>query len=623
MNKEAIDLIVTKKPALKASRHILEKMHTGTYCIHKSWGFGQIKSFDTASNKLIIDFQDGKDGHAMDPAFCIDKLEILDKDDLLVRQQTEPDTISDLIKKQPVEIVIEALSKNPEGIMPASELETYLSRLIGPTKFKKWWANTKKLLIKDPRVAVPIKKNDPYMLRDEPLSPEQEILEEFYSNKTAKKKILLAEKLYQLSTNAEEIAADLPQIMEDLTEAIRNARQLNQADRLQGVWVRNDLARHLCEDVDALEPTSASIIKSTENLSELAEELPATYYKRFLDLISRVYPENWQSITLNLLRHSVGKFSGECITFLIERECTDLLIDTLQKWLDEQTLKGPVLYWIGRNRNTRRFHRIAKDLINPRLFKAILNAIDAEALQLTSNRRILLAEFLSEDPDMVADLLSEASQETAEDLARTLIHSQGFEELNRRSLLARFIKLYPSIQSLISGEGAQKEEQLFVSEESLTARKKEYDILVHEKIPENKQAIAIAREHGDLKENSEYKMARQDQDVLLARKALLEAEISKARLANFNHATNDSVGIGSVVDVIQQSSGKKHTFAILGAWDSIPENNIISYKTPLGQKLLSKKVNDTISLNIDGHEDVWTVKNISRWVDLKSSSLVN
>lgn len=621
MNKEAIDLLITKKPILKASRHILEKMHSGTYCIHKSWGFGVIKGYDETSQKLIIDFQDGKEGHPMDPSFCIDKLEILEKDNLLVRQQTEPDTISDLIKKQPTEIVIEALSKNPQGTIAASELEVFLNRLIGPSKFKKWWASTKKLLIKDPRIAVPVKKTDPYVLRDEPLSPEQEILEEFYSNKTAKKKILLAEKLYQLSTSAEEIAADLPQILEDLTEAIKNARQLSQADRLQGVWVRNDLARHLCEDVDTLEPTSTSIIKSAENLSELAEELPGTYYKRFLDLISRVYPDNWETITLNLLKNSNGKFTGECITFLMERDCADLLTDTLKKWLDEQTLKGPVLYWIARNRNTRRFHRIVKNLISPRLFKAILNAVDSEALQLTSNRRILLAEFLSDDPELVADLLVESSPETAEDLAHTLIHSQGFEELNKRSLLARFIKQYPSIQSLISGESTQQEEHLIVSAESLSARKKEYDEIVSVKIPENKEAISIAREHGDLKENSEYKMARQDQDMLLARKSLLETQISKARLTDFTEANNEIVSIGSLVDVVQQSSGQLHRFAILGAWDSNPEENILSYKTPLAQSLLSKKVNDIISVKIDGNEDSWIIKNIARWIDKKTTQI--
>lgn len=621
MNKEAIDLLITKKPNLKASRHILEKMQEGTFCIHKSWGFGAIKQYDELNNKLIIDFQDGKEGHAMDPAFCIDKLEILEKDDLLVRQQTEPDTIADLIKKQPAEIVIETLSKNPHGSMSASELEIYLTRLIGPNKFKKWWATTKKLLIKDPRIAVPVKKTDAYVLRDEPLTPEQEVLEEFYSNKTAKKKILLAEKLYQLSTSTEEIAADLPQILEDLAEAIKNARQLSQADRLQGVWVRNDLARHLCEDVDKLEPTSSSIIKSTENLSDLAEELPVNYYKRFLDLISRVYPENWETMILNLLKNSTGKFTGECITFLMERECTNLLTNAFKKWLDEQTLKGPVLYWIARNRNTRRFHRIIKDLIGPRLFKAILNAIDTEALQLTSNRRILLAEFLSEDQELVADLLMETSPETAEDLAHSLLHNQGFEELNRRSLLARFIKQYPSIQNLISGTDTQQEEQLIVSAESLSARKKEYDDIVNTRIPENKEAISVAREHGDLKENSEYKMARQDQDILLARKSLLEAQISKARLTDFLDATNDFVGIGSLVNVIQGSTGQQHQFAILGAWDSNPEKNILSYKTPLAQSLLSKKVNETISVTIDGNEDTWTIKNIARWVEKKTPAI--
>lgn len=622
MNKEAIDLLIEKKPKLKASRHVLERMKPGIYCIHRSWGFGQIKDFDEATNKLIIDFQDGKEGHAMDPAFCVDKLEILEEDDLLVRQKTEPDTIADMIKKQPAEIVIEALSRKPDGIVSASELETYLTRIIGQAKFKKWWSNTKKILVRDPRIAVPVKKIDPYTLRDEPLSPEQEILEEFYSNKKPKQKILLAEKLYQLSGSAEEIANDLPQIMEDLTDAVKNARQLNRADRLHGVWVRNDLARHLCEDVDSLEPTSASILHEDEELSDLAEELPGTYHKRFLDLISRVYPENWEHITLTLLKNSVGKFTGECITFLMERECMDLIVGSLKKWLEEQTFKGPVLYWIVRNRNTRRFHRIVKDLINTQLFKAILNAVDAEALQLTTNRRILLAEVLGDDQDLVPDLLAEASEEVTEDLAHSLLQNQGFENLSKRSLMARFIKKYPSLQSLISDESATpapSEDKLIVSNESLEARKKEYEILISQKIPENKEAIATARDHGDLKENSEYKMARQDQDMLLAQKALLESEMTKARVTDFSEVTNDLIGIGSVVDVTQQSSGKKHRFAILGAWDSNPEEDILSYKTPMGQSLLAKKVGDQISIEIDDNEETWTIEHISRWIDQKQT----
>lgn len=620
MNKQSIDLLIERTPKIKMYRHTLEKMQPGAYCIHKSWGFGKIKSYNETTNKLIIDFQDGKDGHAMDPAFCVDKLEILNEDHILVRQQNEPDTISDLIKNQPVEVVIEILSMNPNGTMSTVELEMLLIRLVGEAKFKKWWSNVKKLLIKDPRIGVPVKKLDPYVLRDEPMTPEQEILEDFYSNKKPLKKILLAEKLYLLSDSAEEIANDLPQILEELTDAIKTAKRgLTQAERLHGLWVRNDLARYLNEDVENLEPTSGSLLKETENLSELAEVLPANYHGRFLDLISRTFPDTWDQIVIGLLKDSVGKFTSDCITFLMERDCTELIIDSFNKWLNEQTFKGPVLHWIIKNRNTRRFHRIVKDLMTPRLLSVVFHAIDTEALQSTGNRRILLGDCLSEDATLISDLLTGTSLETAKDLAQSLMHNQGFEPLTKRSLMARFIKQFPEIQSLISGdETSREDDSLLVSEFSMEKKKEEYELLINKKIPENKQAIATAREHGDLRENSEYKMARQDQDMLLARKALLETEMSKARVTDFKNVTDDKVGVGSLVTLVEGSSKSEHQYAILGAWDSDPDKNILSYKTPLGQSVMGKQVDDKITLDVDGNEEVWTIKKIGRWVEQKA-----
>lgn len=621
MNKEAIDVILEKNPKLASSRHSFEKMQRGAYCLHRSWGFGQIKDYDASNNKLIIDFAEGKEQHPMDPSFCVDKLEILESDNLLVRQHTEPEAVADMIKNDPVEVVIDIISRNPNGTASPTELETFLTRLLGKAKFKKWWTNTKKLLVKDPRIAVPVKKVDPYILRDEPLTPEEEILEEFYANKKPKKKILLAERLYQLSDCVEVIANDLPRILEELTGAIQEAKSLSQAERLHGLWVRNDLCRHLCEDVETLEPTSTSLIKATKDLSELAEELPSNYYKRFLDLLSRVYPEQWHQIAIDLLRNSSGKFTSECISFLVEREYGDLIEDAFNKWLNERSFRGPVLYWVVKNRNTKRFHRLVKDILNHRLLSAILYAIESEALLLTTNKRILLSDFLSEDSTLVAELLSDATAETARDLAHRLMINSGFEELTKRSLLARFIKQFPTLQSLVAGEAEKEAEQLIVSQKSLDERKKEYEILVSQKIPENKEAISVAREHGDLRENAEYKMARQDQEILLARKNLLEVELARARITDFSEATNDTVSIGSIVVLEEGSSNKTHTFSILGAWDSKPEDHILSYKTPLGQSLLSKRVGDNVTVDIDGHEENWNIKNISRWVDTKKAKL--
>ena len=618
MNKEAIDALIEKNPTLNSARAKLEAMAPGNYCLHRSWGFGKIVDYDTAEEKLIIDFEDGKTGHAMAPAFCVDKLEVLKSNDILVRSRTEADVIDEMIKKRPVDLMCEILSSAEGQAMTIMEIERTLARLIGPIKYKKWWTATKKLLIKEPRIGVPIKKPDPYIYRDEPVKPEEEILEQFHGTKNPKEKILLGEKLYALSENISVIREELPMILAELTDAIKNAKSLSQADRLHGVWVRNNLARDLHEDVEALEPSSASILDATNDYSELAAQLPSKYYKRYLDLIRRTYPDKHKQMIEDLLRNSNGKFTNECINFMLDNEQGERVNYCLDRWLNEQTIKGPLLLWVVKNRNSKKYSPIIAPLLTPRLLAAMFYAIDYEALQNASARRIPLGDLLSDDVDLIPDLLADANVETARDLAQTLLLNQGFEELTKKSLLARFIKKFPTVQGLLTGQTTKAEDDgLIVSQDSFDAAKAEYEDLIANKIPQNKEAIATAREHGDLKENSEYKMARQDQDILLSRKNELEVDLSRARVTDFSEATTENVGIGCSVELEEGSTGKKQCYAILGAWDSDPDNDILSYKTPLAQQLLGKKKGDTASTRIGGNEEVWTILEIKRWLDTK------
>ena len=92
-------------------------------------------------------------------------------------------------------------------------------------------------LVKDPRIAVPNKKNEPYVLRDEPVKPEQEILQDFFEEKRSYEKIVSSEKLFDLAAEKEDLQADLPKFA-DLTAMIMEAKNLSQADRLYGIWVR-------------------------------------------------------------------------------------------------------------------------------------------------------------------------------------------------------------------------------------------------------------------------------------------------------------------------------------------------------------------------------------------------
>ena len=620
MNKEAIDLLIQKSPKLRRSRAKLEAMQPGSYCVPRAWGLGQIKEYDERTNRLIIDFEEGREAHPMDPVFCVDKLEILDDGDILVRSKKEPDVVADLIKSRPTDLIADLLQRAEEHSATALEIETILGRLMGQAKFKKWWTQTKKALVKDPRIAVPTKKTEPFVLRDEPVRAEEEVLDEFFETKAPKKKIELASKLIDLSVKHEDIKEELPTILKELTNSLAETKQLNSGERLYGIWVRNDLARFIHSDVESLEPTSASIIASANDLSGLADMLPASHYSRYLDLIERTVPELWERVTFDLLKNSSGKLTAECINFLLEHGKEKEISSTFERWLVEQNLKAPVLTWILKNRSSRKYANMLKGLMTPRLLSAIFFAIDYEALQNASTRRIPLAELISEDQDLIADLLADASYETAHDLAQTLMLNQGFEDLSKKSLLARFIKLFPSIQSIVGGEPTSREstteEELKVSAENLEARKKEYEDLVQVRIPQNKDDIAEARGHGDLRENAEYKMARQEQDILLARKSELEVEINKARVTDFKDASTDRVSVGSVVDLERTSKKELVTYNILGAWDSDPERYILSYKTPLAKALLGKGKGDQVAVEIDGHQETWIVRDIKRWVDL-------
>jgi len=628
MNTEVIDRLVEKDPSLESSRTVLESMNPGTYCIHRSWGFGVISGFDDDRGMILIDFEDDeRTSHAMDPVFCIDKLELLPEESILAQHRKNTEEIDKLAKKDPAELIIKILEQGVDGCMSSREIERILNYMFGSSKAKRWWTATKKVLVKDPRIAVPNKKNEPYVLRDEPVKPEQEILQDFFEEKRSYEKIVLAERLFDLAAEKEDLQADLPQVLADLTVAIMEAKNLSQADRLYGIWVRNNLARDVEEDVEKLEPTSASILKECEeDLPALADLMPAKFHARFLDLVARTYTDKWKDIILNLLQNTTVKFSGECAHFLIDREESKLLIKSLNTCLDEQSLKAPVLLWMLKFRGLSKFKDLLGDMINPRLLTAVFSAIDYESLKNATSRRIPLAEILSDDRELLSDILGKGSEENAKDLAQALLLNPGFEDLTKRSLLARFIKKFPKIQSMLDGErtgdssggsSAVTDDTLIVSKESYDRKLADLDEITKVKIPANSQAIEAARELGDLKENAEYQMAKDDQKVLLARQAELQADLMRAKATDFTEAPSDSVGVGTIVDLKDSNTGDKMKYTILGAWDSDPENNILSYLTPLAQKILGKKAGENVEIDIEGNEQSLVIEGVSRWVDQK------
>lgn len=696
MNSADIKNIIKKNPRLASKEAKLEAMKDGAHCMHNSWGFGTIVCYDEASGKLKIDFE-GKPSHMMDPAFCVDKLEILPDDNILVRYRTDRENLKKEMENGG-EFVYNYIDKNKEDRSASTiELESIFKQLFGyrpnnvggedekkfeaankaaEKEFRKWWNRTKEELVRNPLVECPKSKNDYYVLRDEPQSPEEEILHEYFINREPKKKILLAEKLFETAIGIKkhlsgevayegssdggnaEIREKLEEIKKDLTESVKkSSRQLNDADRLRGIWIRNDLIRYIEEQkrtgdknveleeskLEEIEPRSKDIIEEIiqnnpkDGLSNLAKNLPSGYLSRFLDLLARIQGVHWRETTINLLKNSEGRFTKECVDFLLKWDTNKeskvvkgyifeddnqgkssyLLKKSFETWLKEKTLNGPLILWVVKNRNESKYKDILVNLINENLLSAMLSAIDNESLQretVVSTAKIPLAEALTEDQNLIAEMLKGSSLETARDLAKTLMLNQGFEELSKKSILSRIIKLYPKVQALVKTTSTH--ERLFVSEWSLNKRRQELERLVKVELPASKLAIEAARELGDLRENSEYKMARERDELLTAQRAQLEKDIRMAEVFDFNTTPTDRVGIGSIVS-LKNENGEIHVCTILGAWDSDTSKKIYSYQTPLAKALMDKKAGDLVETNIDNHITRWTVESFSRYVDQK------
>ena len=144
------------------------------------------------------------------------------------------------------------------------------------------------------------------------------------------------------------------------------------------------------------------------------------------------------------------------------------------------------------------------------------------------------------------------------------------------------------------------EDVLYVTEEGLVRKQREIDHHVNVKMKENAVAIGRAAEHGDLSENSEYKFALEERDLLRARLAQMNAEMAAARVISIDDVPTDHIGIGTRATFERVGDGETYELTLVGPWEADPERVWFNYKTPLAKKILGLKLNDVVEFDHTG-----------------------
>ncbi len=135
-----------------------------------------------------------------------------------------------------------------------------------------------------------------------------------------------------------------------------------------------------------------------------------------------------------------------------------------------------------------------------------------------------------------------------------------------------------------------------ISKEGYNKLEKELEYLITIKRAEVAEKLKEARSFGDLSENAEYDEAKNEQGILEARIAELEAYIANAEIVNDNDVSVDEVGVGSKIKIKDIEFNEIETLLIVGSTESDPDNGKISEESPIGKAAIKKRVGDIIEV---------------------------
>lgn len=567
-------------PPAIAKINTLLALNTGSYCQHKSWGVGKIKNFDAALNRILIAFPHNPD-HAMQLPYAADSLVPISADHIEARKQTDLAGLKQLAANDPVALVrIILVSHNHTA--SADKIESTLTgSVLTPADWKKWWDGAKRLLKRDAHFEVPSKKTDPIQLRTAPVAQQDGLLETFRVAPSLQQKTDATRQLLKIIDEIADPELLVQEFEDGLLAALKKARADRYADRLEAAFVLEELRKHQKAPADSGPGLVVEILTSVQDLPALLDDLNSQSQKRAVAVLKSAAPQQF-------VRH-LNQLPAKVLEDIDDLLCQNS--ERLHQLVRNKDASAELLLWLGRNITT---HAWLIPFQTPALLQTILAALETSSAK--NIRR--LRDLLFDEDTLLVDLLANADTDTVRDVARQILNSPGLEELDRRSLMARVVKEFPFVQDFLVTK-TTKEQPLIVSKASYDKRRAELDEIITKRIPENSKEIGVARSYGDLRENFEFKAAKDLQKVLMRRRAELELLLSRASTTDFSDTKTETVGIGTSVTVTDLATGKAVTYHILGAWDSDPARNIISYPAALAQSLFNKKPGDIVEAASD------------------------
>lgn len=590
-----VEKLVSAGKLSKQDGDKLSKISVGAAVLHKSWGVGKIAEWDLLGDKIVVDFEDKK-GHSLKLSFAIGSLDPLPDDHLLAKRVSDLPGLQAMAKENPSELVALALRSHGNKMSLDALEGVLMPRIIPVAEYKAWWTTAKKALKDKRHIVVPVKRTEMLTMREEGASHGTAMFDDLVNARDLKGKLTALARIQKDLDLFKDPATELIPVFDEVSNTVRKAWRLHLKDALQLLLARDELA----EVAKAPLPESAFKIEellreARPQLAEATSSLPALLLSRMYRAFPTSFPDRaWIQECLNHLTKTGGRAVAEIAQVLDANDELDQLAEFLKRSVRNRMLSTDLLIWMCKERNGK-----ASGVFDMDLGNAIMDALISDHQAGGPKRTGRLHDAFAEDAGLIGEMVADADDDELRLFAKRIMGTLVFDDLTRRSLMGRLIKARPETQALLDATSTKEDNSLLVSWESMAKRKADLDDLTINLIPENKREIQIARDEGDLRENGGYKAARQQQAVLLRLQSKYERELRHAHGTDFANASTAAVGIGTIVEIEDVTTGATESFTILGAWDGDPDKRILSYLSEMAKALIGKKPGEEAEVPTD------------------------
>jgi len=526
--------------------------------------------------------------------------------EFVVMQCFSQEALLDRIRREPAEVVIELCRENGNKL-DSDELHARLSPALLPEgDWKKWWTKARTALKKNPNVK--IEGRSPYELTyiDDDVTHEGHFEVEFAKQRDIQSQLACVDRyVRECRQRKEDICEDaLHRCAVTMSERARRFAK-EKAGSADICWLCAAHVGELAGYGEAIEE-AVEYFRTHDDFKKTLQVITVdSLYGTLLECFCRVHSEDWSALMLAWFPGLPYVACDLAAKRLREHGCTSEDFTPAIQGLMKHPENGfDVLLWLWNGPtdesaicHTERIGlltRIIRVLEAARLRGEVSKARLREMLDRA--RTVLGARKCEKFRQCVETIDSGMALALRNQIRRAESLGQAVKEDYMRILLAKFPEDDASAQIPIW----QREDILFVTQRGMTKRSAEIEHHLNVKMAENAKAIGAAAEHGDLSENSEYKFALEERDLLRAKLGQMNEEMDIAQILPADDVVTEYVSIGTRAVFKNTSDDTKYDMTFFGPWEADLSSFRFNYNAPLSQKLMGLTVGEMVDFDHDG-----------------------